>query len=241
MPSVLSVNIGRPRPNPWKRLPATGIDKRPVTGRVAVTAPGPKGTGAVGLAGDRAYDVKHHGGDDQAVYAYSREDLDHWQRELGRTFAPGAFGENLTTSGLDLNAVLIGERWRIGSVLLEVSAPRIPCATFAGWLDEKGWLRTFTRAARPGPYLRVVEPGDLAAGDDLVVEHRPQDRQVTVAECFRALTLEPELLPRLVDLTALPAKDLADIRKRVRGGARKAAADESGTPAAANGGVDTPS
>ncbi|MDX6353824.1 MAG: hypothetical protein QOF98_727, partial [Streptomyces sp.] len=83
---VLSVNVGRPRPNPWKRLPATGIDKRPVTGPVEVTAPGPKGNGDVGLAGDRAYDVKHHGGTDQAVYAYAREDLDRWERELGRTF-----------------------------------------------------------------------------------------------------------------------------------------------------------
>ncbi|MBY8881807.1 MOSC domain-containing protein [Actinacidiphila acidipaludis] len=226
MPYVLSVNIGRPRPNPWKRLPATGIDKQPVSGRVAVTAPGPKGTGAVGLAGDRAYDVKHHGGDDQAVYAYAREDLDHWEGELGRTFAPGSFGENLTTCGLDLNAVLIGERWRIGTVLLEVSAPRIPCATFAGWLDEKGWMRTFTRAARPGPYLRVVEPGELAAGDDLVVEHRPQDRRVTVAECFRALTTEPELLPLLADLPALPAEDREAVRQRLA---------RTGTPTAAEG------
>lgn len=215
MPSVLSVNIGRPRPNPWKRLPATGIDKHPVTGRVAVTAPGPKGTGAVGLAGDRVYDVKNHGGDDQAVYAYSSEDLDRWERELGRTFTPGAFGENLTTSGLDVNAALIGERWRIGTVLLEISAPRIPCATFAGWLDEQGWMRTFTQAAIPGPYLRVVEPGELGAGDDLVVEHRPQDRQVTVAECFRALTTEPELLPLLVDLAGFPAEDRELVRRRV--------------------------
>ena len=75
-PAVLSVNVGRPRPNPWKRLAATGIDKRPVDGPVAVAAPGPKGTGAVGLAGDRVYDTAHHGGDDQAVYAYAREDLD---------------------------------------------------------------------------------------------------------------------------------------------------------------------
>jgi MOSC domain-containing protein YiiM len=215
VPSVLSVNIGRPRPNPWKRLPATGIDKRPVTGRVAVTAPGPKGTGAVGLAGDRVHDVKNHGGDDQAVYAYAREDLDRWERELGRTLAPGAFGENLTTSGLDVNAALIGERWRIGTVLLEISAPRIPCATFAGWLDERGWTRTFTRAAVPGPYLRVVEPGELGAGDDLVVEYRPQDHQVTVAECFRALTTEPELLPLLVDLVGLPAEDRELVRRRV--------------------------
>ena len=103
---LLSVNVGRPRPNPWKRLAATGIDKRPVEGPVAVRAPGPKGTGAVGLAGDRVYDIKHHGGDDQAAYA--REDLDRWEQELGRTLGNGFFGENVTTTGSDVNAALIG-------------------------------------------------------------------------------------------------------------------------------------
>ncbi|MFD7416431.1 MOSC domain-containing protein, partial [Kitasatospora purpeofusca] len=111
---LLTVNIGRRRPNPWKGLDATGIDKRPVDGPVFVSAPGPKGTGAVGLAGDRVYDVKHHGGPDQAVYAYAREDLDAWQEELGRPLANGVFGENLTTLGLDVNGALIGERWRVG-------------------------------------------------------------------------------------------------------------------------------
>src|SRR6478672_10785589 len=108
MASVLSVNVGKARPNPWKGIASTGIDKRPVEGPVAVTAPGPKGTGAVGLAGDRAYDVKHHGGADQAVYAYAREDLDGWERELGREFGAGSFGENLTTTGIDVNSALIG-------------------------------------------------------------------------------------------------------------------------------------
>ncbi|MET9219275.1 MOSC domain-containing protein [Streptomyces sp. NPDC003300] len=213
---LLSVNIGHPRPNPWKRLPATGIDKRPVTGPVRVTAPGPKGDGAVGLAGDRAHDVKHHGGADQAVYAYAREDLDHWGRELGRTFANGFFGENLTTSGIDVNASLIGERWRIGArgPLLEVSCPRIPCATFAGWLGEDRWLRRFTDAALPGPYLRVIEPGEIRAGDPVEVVHRP-DHEVTVALSFRAFTTEPELLPLLTGLDALPREDRDAIRRRL--------------------------
>jgi MOSC domain-containing protein YiiM len=213
---LLSVNVGHPRANPWKRLEATGIDKRPVTGPVAVTAPGPKGTGDVGLAGDRAYDVKHHGGEHQAVYAYAREDLDHWERELGRTLANGVFGENLTTTGIDVNSSLIGERWRIGAAgpVLEISAPRIPCATFAGWLDERKWMRRFTEQALPGPYLRVISPGELRAGDPVEVVHRPT-HEVTVALAFRAFTSRPELLPLLLDLEALPPEDREDIRTRL--------------------------
>lgn len=182
---LLSVNIGVPRANPWKKLNATGIDKQPVDGPVAVHAPGPKGTGAVGLAGDRVYDVANHGGDDQAVYAYAREDLDDWAKELDRELPNGTFGENLTTVGLDINGALIGERWRIGrDVVLEVSGPRIPCVTFRGWLDVPGWLKRFTRAGRPGAYLRVVEPGEIRAGDAIEIVSRP-DHDVTIALAFR--------------------------------------------------------
>jgi len=138
---LISVNIGKPRPNPWKPVDLTGIDKRPVSRPVMVTAPGSKGDGAVGLAGDRVYDVKHHGGTDQAVYAYAREDLDEWAAELGRPLGNGVFGENLTTEGVPVNDALIGERWRIGDdVLLEVSCPRIPCGTFQGWMERHGWI-----------------------------------------------------------------------------------------------------
>ncbi|MFE0460670.1 MOSC domain-containing protein [Kitasatospora sp. NPDC058965] len=213
-----SVNIGRPRPNPWKPVDLTGIDKRPVTGPVAVAAPGPKGTGAVGLAGDRVFDVKHHGGDDQAVYAYAREDLDGWQQELGRELPDGVFGENLTTLGLDVNGALIGERWRIGEqVVLQVTGPRVPCGTFQGWLDRAGWIKRFTGAALPGAYLRVVRGGEIAAGDRLELVHRP-DHEVTVAFCFRALTAEPDLLPRLLDAHEdLPAREVEKIRARLAG------------------------
>ncbi|MBC9714907.1 MOSC domain-containing protein [Streptomyces sp. TRM66268-LWL] len=211
---LLSVNIGRPRPNPWKGLRSTGIDKRPVDGPVAVTAPGPKGTGAVGLAGDRVYDVKHHGGVDQAVYAYAREDLDGWQAELGRPLAGGAFGENLTTLGLDVNGALIGERWRIGSTtVLEVSCARIPCATFQGWLEREGWIKQFTQAARPGAYLRVIEPGEICAGDPVEIVHRPA-HDVTVQLVFRATTREPDLLRRLLAADALPQEIKDLVRKR---------------------------
>ena len=212
---LLSLNIGRPRENPWKGLAATGIDKRPVFHPVAVTAPGPKGTGAVGLADDRAHDVKHHGGADQALYAYAREDLDAWQELLGRRLHNGSsFGENLTTVGVDVTGALIGERWRIGTdVLLEVTCPRIPCATFQGWLGEPGWLKRFIEARQPGAYLRVINEGSIRAGDHIEVVFRPQ-HEVTVALMFRAFTTEPELLPRLAVAEALPDEAKGLLRNR---------------------------
>lgn len=201
---VLSVNVGRPRPDPWEGIRSTGIDKRPVAGPVAVTAPGPMGDGTVGLAGDRVYDVRNHGGTDQAVYAYAREDLDGWAAEMGAALRNGVFGENLTTAGIAVNDALIGERWRIGTdVILEVSGPRIPCVTFQGWMGRQGWIRRFIQAAQPGAYLRVIEPGDIQAGDPVEIVSRP-DHDVTVAVTFRALTLEDDLLPRLLVATALP-------------------------------------
>jgi MOSC domain-containing protein YiiM len=194
---LLSVNVGKPRPNPWKPVALTGIDKQPVSGPVLVTAPGPKGTGAVGLAGDRVYDVQHHGGTDQAVYAYAREDLDLWQAELDMPLRNGMFGENLTTLGVDITGALIGERWRLGrDVILEVSCPRIPCGTFQGWLARAGWIKRFTSAARPGTYLRVIAPGEIMTGDPVSIESRPA-HDVTVALAFKALTTERDLLPRL--------------------------------------------
>ncbi|HMD93532.1 MAG TPA: MOSC domain-containing protein [Trebonia sp.] len=211
---LLSVNVGEPRPNPWKPVVLTGIDKRPVSGPVMVTAPGPKGTGAVGLASDRVYDIAHHGGSDQAVYAYAREDLDRWEARLGRPLPGGVFGENLTTEGTDVSGALIGERWRVGrDVLLEVCSPRIPCGTFQGWLARAGWIKEFTEAAMPGAYLRVLEPGLVRGGDPVVIEYRPP-HDVTVALTFRALTTEPDLLPRLLTADALPdeIRDLVTVR-----------------------------
>ncbi|MFI8217790.1 MOSC domain-containing protein [Streptomyces sp. NPDC085932] len=196
---LLSVNLGRAKAVPYTDNPegVTGIDKRPVAGPVRVAAPGPKGVGGSGLAGDAVCKLEHHGGDDQAVYAMAREDLDAWERELGRTLADGAFGENLTTTGLDVSGALIGERWRIGpEVVLEVTSGRIPCRTFQGHLGEKGWVKRFTQRGAPGAYLRVIEPGEIRAGDAIEVVHRP-GHDVTVALQFRAVTTERTLLPRL--------------------------------------------
>ena len=198
--TVLSVNLARVQPNPHQRGAAmTGIEKVPTSESVLVRAPGTKRDGlGSGLVGDTIGDHRHHGGDTQAVYAYAREDLDHWESVLGRTLPGGAFGENLPTTGLDVNGAVIGERWRIGDELeLQVTVPRIPCGTFRAWIAQRGWLRTFTRAAMPGTYLSVVSPGQVRAGDSVTVVHRP-GHGVTVAQVFRALTLEPELLPSIL-------------------------------------------
>jgi len=203
---VLSVNVGQPRENPWKTMKLTGIDKRPVEGPVKVTAPRAKGMGMVGLAGDRVYDVRNHGGPDMAVYAYAREDLDFWTSELDLALPNGVFGENLTTEGADANGALVGERWRVGPALvLEATGPRVPCGTFQGWLAQAGWIKRFALAGRPGAFFRVIEPGEIQAGDEIEVVHRP-DHDVTVALVFRALLVEPELLPRLLVADALPAE-----------------------------------
>jgi MOSC domain-containing protein YiiM len=197
---VLSVNLARVRTNPGQRgVAMTGIDKLPTSAPVVVRAPGSKQDGlGSGLVGDSVCDRESHGGDTQAVYAYAREDLDHWESVLGRSLPGGVFGENLTTAGLDVNGAVIGERWRIGGELeLAVTIPRIPCGTFRGWIAERGWLRTFARAAMPGTYLSVVRPGQVAAGDQVTIVHRPA-HGVTVAQVFRALTLEPDLLPSIL-------------------------------------------
>ncbi|MEV0177860.1 MOSC domain-containing protein [Streptomyces sp. NPDC050625] len=215
---LLSVNLGRARAVEYTDQPEglTGIDKRPVDGPVRVTAPGPKGTAGSGLAGDSVCDLRHHGGDDQAVYAFAREDLDGWERELGRTLANGAFGENLTTEGLDVSGALIGERWRIGPALvLEVTCGRIPCRTFQAHLGERGWVKRFTQKGAPGAYLRVIEPGEIRVGDRVEIVHRP-DHDVTVALQFRAETTRRELLPRVLAAgTALHPEALEEARRYV--------------------------
>lgn len=203
MPIVSTVSVGLPVDEEWAgKLKRTAIVKRPVQGVVAVHS--------LGLAGDQVADTKNHGGPDKAVYVFAREDLDWWAGELGRPLPDGLFGENLTTCGIDVNEALVGERWRIGTALLEVASIRIPCSVFANWMGLSGyhnarWIRRFTAVARPGPYLRVLEEGELAAGDEVVVEHRP-DHGVTVSTMFRALTTHLELLPELLAVEGLVAE-----------------------------------
>lgn len=182
-----------------------------------VRSPGPMRTGlGSGLVGDTIGNQKLHGGDDQAVYVYAREDLDEWEGLLGRPLSDGMFGENFTTTGVEVTDARIGERWRIGrdGPLLEVSAPRTPCRTFKAFLQLDGWIKTFTKAAKPGAYLRVLTPGSVRAGDGISVEYRP-DHDATIAMVFRARMTDPTLLPSLLEVDALSTELKAYARRRV--------------------------
>jgi MOSC domain-containing protein YiiM len=197
MATLLSVNLGGRTSTRHNDSGVTGIDKRPSAGPVEITDPGPR-TGRSGIPGDLIGDPRSHGGTDQAVYAFAREDLDIWQAELGRPLRGGVFGENLTTLGLDVNGALVGERWRVGTdCVLEVTSPRIPCSTFATWLEDRMWVKRFTERGAPGAYLRVITPGVVKAGDDITIVSRPS-HDVTITLMFRAMTTEKSLLPHLV-------------------------------------------
>ena len=147
----------------------TAIDKRSVDGAVKV--------GKLGLYADVQADRKHHGGEEQAVYAYAAEDADWWAEQLGRDIPPGLFGENLRVEGLEVSNARVGERWKVGEkVVLEVTSPRTPCMTFARWMGEEnnGWVRRFSDARRLGAYLRVVSTGSVQAGDTIEVLPAPE-------------------------------------------------------------------
>ncbi len=199
---VLSVNAGRIRDIPGRRPLHSAIDKRPVEGPVTVHS--------LGLVGDTQADTKHHGGVDQAVYAFASEDMAVWASRLGRELHPGQFGENLTTAGIDITEARIGERWRIGSVLLEVADVRIPCSTFQQWLAEPRWVKRFADEGRPGAYLRVIEEGELRAGDRIVVAER-RAHALTIGVVFSALMHDRSLLPRLLEepRLAVAAREVA--------------------------------
>jgi MOSC domain-containing protein YiiM len=214
---VLSVNVAVPRPGLAKGLAVTGIDKRPVEHPIEVRPPGPKTTGLhSGVVGDTIGDTEHHGGDDQAVYAYAREDYDWWEQELGRSLPPGLFGENVTTVGVDLNGALIGEIWRIGDVVeLQVTFGRIPCNTFQHRMGEPRWTKRFALANRTGAYLRILTPGQFRVGDPIEIVSRPE-RSVSLADAFRIYMFDRAELPRLLDAEALPQDLRTDILSRTR-------------------------
>ena len=197
-------------PLPGRRPNTSGIRKAPVGGRVAV--------GALGLAGDVQVNKKYHGGEGQAVYAYAQDDADWWAAHLDRDLPPGAFGENLRTAGLDLTGAVLGERWRVGTALFEVTAPRIPCANFARFWGVPDLVRRFTAHGATGAYLRVLETGDVGAGDDVEVVFRP-DHEVSTGLVFRARTTQPYRLPELAPaLEFLPVKDQPRIAARIDAG-----------------------
>lgn len=193
----------------------TAIDKRPVDGPVRV--------GTFGLRGDVQADRKDHGGPEKAVYVLDQAEADHWAAELGEPVPPGRFGENLRVAGLAVDDAEIGERWRVGDQLeVEVTGPRTPCATFGRWLGQDGWVKRFVQHGRSGVYLRVLRPGDVAAGDRITVTHRP-GHGISVARWFAGNAPDDAR-------TLLAAQDrtswvLADyLRERVELAARRSAA-----------------
>jgi len=172
----------------------TGIDKRSVAGAIEF-----KNNGVVG---DRVIDTNVHGGYEQAVYAYAREDAQWWEREINEEIPAGRFGENLTTEGIDVNAALVGEQWKIGSVILEVSQPRIPCRVFAGFWKRATLIKDFTQAGRPGTYLRIIQEGTAQAGDSIEVIFKP-DHTISISDLFAAKSGERSKINQIKDVTYL--------------------------------------
>jgi MOSC domain-containing protein YiiM len=159
---VCSVNVGKPRLVEWRgQQVTTAIWKEPVPGAIRVEG--------VNLVGDDQADRRVHGGADKAVYAYATEDYEWWSTQVGE-LGPGTFGENLTTAYLDLTAAFIGDRWHVGTTVLEVSQPRQPCFKLGIRMDDDTFTRRFALAGRPGAYLRIVQPGQIEAGDQIRLE-----------------------------------------------------------------------
>jgi MOSC domain-containing protein YiiM len=211
---VVSVNVVHALiPDVRGDLDLTAIDKRGQEGRVKV--------GPLGLVGDDQYDKRHHGGVEQAVYAYAREDADWWAAELGYEIRPGRFGENVSTSGVDVTGAVLGERWRIGDggLLLEVTSPRVPCTTFQGWMDEPHWVKRFTDHGAPGAYLRVVAEGTVAAGDEIEVVHRP-DHAVTIGDVLVIRRADTDRLVRALEDPGVDGKMAHAIRRDLEARAR---------------------
>ncbi len=204
---LLSINIGTARAvDPARPHDLTGIYKEPVAGPVVVTR--------AGLPGDAIISTRHHGGPDQALYIYGGADYAWWAAELGREIAPGTFGENLTVSDLESAPLAIGDRLHVGDVTLEVTAPRIPCDTFARRMGDPGFVMRFRIAERPGCYCRVIREGTIQAGAPVAVEPCAGDR-VTIAEVFRDYYEEDRPLTEIYRFLAAPLAERArDAKQR---------------------------
>ncbi|GAA1600661.1 MOSC domain-containing protein [Actinoplanes couchii] len=219
--TVLSLNMGGSEATPVRGPGVTGIGKRPVDHPVTVRRPGPKTTGLhSGVIGDFIGDTKHHGGDDQAVYAYAAEDYDWWSAELGRPLEPGLFGENLTTRGLNLFDAVLGEKWQVGDeVVLETTFGRVPCTTFQNRMGEPRWIKRFAASNRTGAYLRILQEGSISPGARIEVIDRPA-HGLTLSEAFRIYMHAPAELPRLLVADALPPSIRTKIESRSSTAAR---------------------
>ncbi len=214
---VLSVNVGRPVATEHTSAPGgtTGIDKYAVP-VLTVRPPGPKvgGLGS-GVVGDHIGDQRHHGGDNKAVYLFAREELDWWETQLGRPLRSGLFGENVTTSDLGVDELVVGSTLAVGdpdapSAVLRVAGPRIPCRTFAGHLGERQWVKRFTAHGRTGAYCAVAVPGQVHVGDRLTVTAVP-DHDITVPTLFRALTGDLALVEQVIAAQALVGEEMAQL------------------------------
>jgi len=198
---VLSVNTGVPRVliDHQGRQWTTAILKSPVAGRVAVHG--------VNLEGDDQADRRVHGGPHKAVYAYAAADVAWWAAGMERELLPGAFGENLTVEGVDVSGAVVGERWRVGTALLEISQPRIPCPKLGVAMGDPHFPRDFADAERPGAYLRIIEAGEIGAGDDIERVAVPA-HGLSVAEVFRAYRGRGDrgVAQRMVEVPELPQR-----------------------------------
>ena len=207
--TILSVNVSRPREILRRGKPdRTAIFKVPVEGRVALRGHQ--------LEGDEQADRRVHGGPSKAVYAYASEDTAWWEEQLGRSLVPGTFGENLTLSGVDIGAARVGERWRAGNAVVEVTQPRSPCWKLALRMGDPSFPRTFRAAQRPGTYLAVVEEGELGAGDPVEGISRP-GHPVTIAVLAYLYEHDPKLASLAMEAAAMPLERSAWL-ELLRGG-----------------------
>ena len=162
--------------------------------------------GSVGVTSiDKRSDIPNHGMPEQAVYAYAREDYEWWEAELDKEIPAGKFGENLTTVGIDVTNAVIGQTWRIGSTLLQVTGPRIPCGTFARFMEEDKWVKRFMDEGMPGTYFQVLEAGEITSGDEIKIEATPE-HGVTVSDVYQLVAgdRDPERIARVLNCPELP-------------------------------------